>query len=1462
MKIQNIHKVRIKEASLLLMILLLSFFPTFLANFSNFTSTLENLNEDNNRVPEIFNRENLKTSDLGNDTWWDTDFAYRRLITITNPYDVNFIDFGVSVTFNYAELGSFIQTDLDDIRIVENDDLRKFYIVKDSPSIGLATIWFNTNISQSSTERDTYLYFGNSLAVNAEASSVTDSFGWVKNGDFELDNSTAQYFDPYGWTFSHDQVDQIKDIYNPREASNHSGPSYENFVNNLIHIDDIRVAERVESGYYSYKWGGIGNSLPQGACKDYVGTFFSYPFKVPKVSGGISLHLYRNVRTWFFEDPEPSLPTISKDGYFLRLCNGSDLKYTADVDLHENIGSGYDSWVETYGGFAYISPNKKTLKYHDELKEHFELDPRIYTRSDTSLDGDLTGSLEIDVTDYMGKEIFIEFGTWGPEDGDAFTVKSGFFQVDDVRFNYTLTAEIEDLQGQVSSIEVIVKDVDGRSVPTANVMIVDNSYAKGSPDYYVANGITTNGRITFSNIPIGHYNITANYTLGSQTTEVFNSIDSGLGPYYFNGINYTIDIQLDLWTIDFEIVDWDGIPLKYGRIEINESQGGALLDTLTLDDTGKATFRWLNDSSYYYKIYYNNDDYGSDFSPVSLNESYIYRSNYIKDNVKFRHHTINVNETSSGSYSISERFYTDGSRTVLGNKKIIKADITLNDMENYLTDISVYYIDKDNSVIGNLIYYKEYPGPNVKDDFIELDIAQIDSINLKNDNYEVYGLLVKVNGYNSTQSNGLIKVDLVETCNVNTRTPIARLNIRLTYFSDIDKEYKPLSGTIEVIDNATGKHLINLSAMSDRDGYAYAPKNSYETPFWYLINRVYNFSINVPDNPKVDFNITYINPPQWIPSPGEKIKWYNYTLYQNSSITFNVIPETIVNFTQYDTEFNMSFSTSEVVWSENMIFWAEFLSTNDNWQTSDYVSKPPGSCILTIKLAGSEEILRAEEMDYMGNGNFTLIFNSGLISAGNDREYYNIIINGYHPIYDNPTPLVYLVKVIAKPTTISAHDYDSLGVIPSKTYSAYYDELINITVRYSETEFGTPLTNALLSYEWIGLNPINFFSDPLNKDYYTFTIDTANAQSTGLKIISITASFENYTTQSDFLVYLKILERKVKLNDKVENLVYDNAEVKVQDPWYYIFTYKDTNTDEIIGDLTTATYLWEELYPNGSKVSDSFGSGVLTQNLNHAYTLDFSTELKPVGRYILYVTLKKDNYEQKNAFINLEIVLREFSNLQNSIETPTLGNNLQIDINQGNNIDFRITLRDTSRGDIPLQGATVKLFMDQEYLFNETSAGVYESTINTANINTFFAPQTFSALLYVEMANFTSQQLQITITIKMQEIWPGMPTFYFILITTSIFGVVGSIAGYRVIQRARIPKHVKKIRKVKALIKAKKKITEIGSIPTKAQMTTKLFGGDWKEIGLSIEEALGIEVSKSNKLLIKDKISEKGGENE
>ena len=85
MKIRNIQKLRLRKISILLVILLTILFPAYLMNLSNFTDISENFREDSNKDNDFNIIEDLKPSVLGNNTWWDTSFGYRKLFKITNP---------------------------------------------------------------------------------------------------------------------------------------------------------------------------------------------------------------------------------------------------------------------------------------------------------------------------------------------------------------------------------------------------------------------------------------------------------------------------------------------------------------------------------------------------------------------------------------------------------------------------------------------------------------------------------------------------------------------------------------------------------------------------------------------------------------------------------------------------------------------------------------------------------------------------------------------------------------------------------------------------------------------------------------------------------------------------------------------------------------------------------------------------------------------------------------------------------------------------------------------------------------------------------------------------------------------------------------------------------------------------------------------------------------------------------
>ncbi|GAH34534.1 unnamed protein product, partial [marine sediment metagenome] len=73
-------------------------------------------------------------------------------------------------------------------------------------------------------------------------------------------------------------------------------------------------------------------------------------------------------------------------------------------------------------------------------------------------------------------------------------------------------------------------------------------------------------------------------------------------------------------------------------------------------------------------------------------------------------------------YRILEYIFTNGSTTEVGNKKLLRANITIEKMTDFLDTVKIYYLDKDgNWEDDNLIYFNDsYSGG--QEDFIQINI--------------------------------------------------------------------------------------------------------------------------------------------------------------------------------------------------------------------------------------------------------------------------------------------------------------------------------------------------------------------------------------------------------------------------------------------------------------------------------------------------------------------------------------------------------------------------------------------------------------------------------------------------------------------------------------------------------------------------------------------------------------------
>ena len=350
--------------------------------------------------------------------------------------------------------------------------------------------------------------------------------------------------------------------------------------------------------------------------------------------------------------------------------------------------------------------------------------------------------------------------------------------------------------------------------------------------------------------------------------------------------------------------------------------------------------------------------------------------------------------------------------------------------------------------------------------------------------------------------------------------------------------------------------------------------------------------------------------------------------------------------------------------------------------------------------------------------------------------------------------------------------------------------------------------------------------------YYIQAIDTSLINAAEYTII-FSISKDHYVSASKDLKLI-VLNRLTLING--EATLYRSLEnIYINDAVNFTFFYTDAITGENITNIKTSLFIWEKYDTEGS-VIDS-GQGTLNVNTNDSYNLDFTTENKTIGDYLLIATLEKDNYEYKNSMILLTINKREVDYI--------LGNNFkdkQASVVQGKDIPIMIYLTDPTKNDNPLINATISLIIGgAEYEIKELGNGTYRAYYETSSINAFFTSTTLRGVINISKEDYISEEFSIIIVVEMQEIFPGIPTFYFLLIISAVIAVAASIVGYRVYKYAKIPTFVKKVRAMKKAIEGKKSISESLLYRTKNAFIAERVKDKWKDIELSVENVLGIK---------------------
>ena len=1360
----------------------------------------------------------LHISEVSVAPWWNGSFLYRKLINITNPSPEILVNHTVSIEINYSALEDEgkMNESLKDVRIVENNIEKKFFVKKDFPVQGNATIWFVINVSASTTDQDTFMYYGNNSVgfgsmLQSENPAGVLWYDFEEGTGFKALDSLGNYNASFG----------VTPTYSPGQVGSYSlqfdGTTDYLYIEDLFYDEPDQLYQLTATCWFKTSFSGSANYYDNWAFLDFDRSEY-FNFYIRGDSGLVS---FSTTPTSGGQDDFDGTTDYTDDAWHFAaiVYDGIDKYIYVDPDARNPEVKGYDGTGTAHPGEYLGGPSD--LARYGFIADGSEADAENGVRNNFNFEGRLD-EIRYFETALSNNEIY------------------------NIYKNYYASAMLNEEQIQKAQVTFIAKDVDGRIVPNAEISLYNDTGA--GLVHIETKNTTSDGSVIFTNLDYSDYNVTVNYTLSSGLEAmVLNTTDwqtYRISTFTLTGLYHTWDLPLNMCSIDFEIVDWDKYAVNYGYVNVSDTSGSAVLESLPLDPNGEATFRWLNKSSYYYKLYYKNDDY----NPVTtlLNQSDINRVSYMANDKEYSQR-IKVNETAiagAGTYQVIEYFYSNGSMTELSNKKILKANITLLNMDNYLDSVKIYYVDKDGGIFSgvaddHLIFENSSYRITDKSDLIQLDMRNPirTASQLVTDDYEVYGIYIDVQGYNTTLCNGTITIDTIETLNVYNKTALAKIHIKVL---DVTT-FKPVPSVIVHVINgtvATGKSVVNLT--TDASGMAYGKKNS-DIGMWYLRKYPYNFTLEYFGQKNKPFSLNSTDPIQWMPVGNPTI--YNYTLAQNSSIVFNLVMDP----SKYITNFTESTGDTSATWGDTISYYVNFSSSTNGAAGPWTPITDADEVLCTVKDFDGIPVYSIA-MTESPNGNYSIEFNSNVVSAGSSYVQYTVEITGYKENYGIPKAKTYNLKVFAVNTQMSLYNYSNTAQ-SIQNVTQYYNELINITVSYYIS--GSPtsrLGDASLDYSWDYGSGSSIGEDILYDNFYSVEVNTSTAPTTATYGIDITINLENYTT-GQITVYMIILPRTTKINElhlttpATTSLLHISKDVWIEDAYNFTFVYNDTtlSNNVRIADLETANYYWYKLDVNGTPITDPSHNIDLYMYNTSIYSLDFNTETLDIGDYAIFVTFQKNNYEVRNAFIDLTIKKRTIGYSLNA--TSLVGT--QVSIVKGVQVIITLDLTDQSRDGTALIGAKINLTIGLfEYEFTDNGDGTYTLLFNTTGIDAFFMPSTFTGTINITIENYVSLEMPLTIVVGMDEIFPGVPLFWFVLIVGMSAIFIGGYGTMKYIAYKRIPEFIKKVTKMRKSIKSGKSVPAGLVSETKTEYMLKTIGDKWRDIGLSLENIVGYKPAK------------------
>ncbi|MHA1560962.1 MAG: LamG-like jellyroll fold domain-containing protein [Promethearchaeota archaeon] len=528
---------------------------------------------------------------------------------------------------------------------------------------------------------------------------------------------------------------------------------------------------------------------------------------------------------------------------------------------------------------------------------------------------------------------------------------------------------------------------------------------------------------------------------------------------------------------------------------------------------------------------------------------------------------------------------------------------------------------------------------------------------------------------------------------------------------------------------------------------------------------------------------------------------------------------TNIEFTNLNTSLTLNGAITSIDWKQNI--------TLSVFYNDEYNVDPINGANVSFVDIYNPEINGVLNPD--GGGWYSIELNSSETFIGTGQT--NLEITAIKQNYETQT-YNYNFDITEMSTSLTIED---------ASIEVYWNYNFSITVFFEEVSTGDGLDNADVSWSLVSNPSISgFLERNISKGpgWYSAIVNTSLFLYARDYILEIKADIANYQSLSAHYIQLSIMEieTQIKLNDNdpTSGLYTLSITLQETDNFEFSFTYINELTSQNIADTSIQLFSWDD-----TSTADLPSTGHISI-VGDQYTLDFNTTTLDAGSYILLVTLGEINYEQKQAMIFLTIEKRIISyDLTGDFDGQSL---IKV---AGNALLLSVNLNDDANGN-PLLNATVIITFDDGKapitLSDDDNDGIYTAnvTYSKEEINAFFRDNTFTGNLTISAEHYSQIEKTISITIKMDEIFNGFPTFYLLLGGVGLVILVGSLVGYKLVQNARIPAFVKMVDKVISDISGKKPMSDEDiSVSDEGEIIEK-FDENWKLIDLDLNEILGL----------------------